>query len=310
MKLLLADDSHSNRALIKAYAEEAGHEVVTANDGNEAVSLFKRDKPDLVILDVNMPVKDGIEAAREIRQLTDRDNDWIPIVFLSALANSDDIVKGIDAGGDDYLAKPIDAIVLNAKLRAMQRIAEMRQKLQQANRDLELISVRDGLTGLANRRHFDVQIKYELKRAMRSQLPLSVILCDIDHFKLYNDTYGHQKGDDCLKIMAIIMQNLIHRTGDLIARYGGEEFVIILPETRLKNAHHVAELLCLGVESRKIEHEPAPARPFVTVSAGVSTIIPKVGDDIGDVCHDLIKRADSALYKAKDQGRNRVVIAD
>jgi diguanylate cyclase (GGDEF)-like protein len=226
------------------------------------------------------------------------------------MTDSDDIAKGIDAGGDDYLTKPIDAIVLNAKLRAMQRIAEMRLQLQKANRDLELISVRDGLTGLANRRHFDVQIKYELKRAMRSQLPLSVILCDIDQFKLYNDTYGHQMGDDCLKLVATIMKNLIHRTGDLIARYGGEEFVIILPETRLKNAHHVAELLCLGVESRKIDHESATERPFVTVSVGVSTLVPRIGDDIDEICRTLIERADKALYQAKEQGRNRVVMAE
>jgi diguanylate cyclase (GGDEF)-like protein len=309
MKVLLAEDSRSNQLLIKAYVEDAGHEVITADDGLAVINLFAELKPDLVIMDVNMPKKDGIEAAREIRKLSELDNDWVPIVFLSAMDNSDDIVRGIDAGGDDYLTKPVDGKVLNAKLRAMQRIAAMRQQLQRANRKLELISMQDGLTGLANRRYFDMQFSTEMKRAIRSQLPLSVVMCDIDHFKHYNDKYGHQMGDECLKDVANAMQKIIRRPSDVLARYGGEEFVIILPETRLKNAFSIAQTLCLAVEATKIEHNYAGSQ-YLTLSVGAASITPVRQSNIEEQCYTLLQLADQALYEGKSLGRNRAFCAE
>ncbi|MDH5358825.1 MAG: diguanylate cyclase, partial [Gammaproteobacteria bacterium] len=199
MKVLLAEDIRSNQMLIQAYVEEAGHHVVVVGDGQQAIDAFIKERPDLVILDVIMPIKNGLEVAEEIHKIIDIDHDWVPIIFLSGMIDSADIARGIDAGGDDYLIKPIDATVLNAKLRAMQRIAEMRQQLHQANRKLKMMSVKDGLTGLSNRRHFDETLERELKRAIRTSTAVSLVLCDIDHFKSFNDNYGHQSGDDCLK---------------------------------------------------------------------------------------------------------------
>lgn len=308
MKVLLAEDSRSSQILIRAYVEEAGHEVISADDGQQAVDKFVIEQPDLVIMDVIMPVKDGIAAAKEIRSLCDKEGDWIPIVFLSAMTNSDDIAKGIDAGGDDYLTKPIDATVLNAKLRAMQRIAEMRYQLQQANRKLKMMALRDGLTGIMNRRYFDDVIAKEFKRTARTKTSLSLLMCDIDQFKPYNDNYGHQGGDDCLKLVTKIMQSVIKRPGDVLARYGGEEFAVVLPETDIAGAKVVAELLRTEIESAAIPHAYSSGINIVTLSIGVSSVQPVLDDVSEKSIRAFIEMADKGLYQAKDQGRNRVAV--
>ncbi len=307
MKILLADDSRTNQMLIRAYSEEAGHQVEVVDDGQQAVDAFEKERPDLVIMDVNMPVKNGIDATKDIRKLTSLDNDWVPIIFLSGMSESDDIVLGLDAGGDDYLSKPIDARVLAAKLRAMGRISDMRHELSKLNRELKLISVKDGLTGLANRRHFDEVMEKELKRSVRTKTELSLILCDIDQFKLYNDNYGHQGGDDCLKSVAGALINVSNRSGDLAARYGGEEFAFILPETDLQGAKIIAESIRKAVESLAIPHEKSSVGTYVTLSCGVNSILPQQEQDIAVITRELIEVADQNLYKAKEAGRNQVV---
>ena len=308
MKVLLAEDSKTNQILIRAYIEEAGHEIVIVKNGQEAVEQFSHERPDLMLMDIIMPVKDGIEAAQEIRLLCEQDNDWVPIIFLSAMTESKDIVRAIDAGGDDYLTKPVEAVVLNAKLRAMQRIADMRQQLQQANRELLRMTVRDGLTGIANRRHFDEVISREVKRAIRTHSSVSLVMCDIDSFKPYNDNYGHQSGDDCLKYVARTMARVSKRPGDLVARYGGEEFGLILPETDITGAQAIAENVRSAVDELNLSHAYSLVTDHVTISAGVATISPNKGDDVAVIVKQLIKTADKGLYQAKDQGRNQVAV--
>lgn len=307
MKILLAEDSKTNQILIRAYIEEAGHDIVIVNDGQQAVEQFNDARPDLVLMDIIMPIKDGIEAAKEIREQCELDNDWVPIVFLSGMTESKDIARAIDAGGDDYLTKPVEAIVLNAKLRAMQRIAEMRQQLQKANFELRMMAVKDGLTGIANRRYFDEVMAKEIKRALRTESSLSLVMCDIDFFKPYNDNYGHQSGDDCLKYVARTMEKASKRPGDLVARYGGEEFGIILPETELEGAKAVAETIRIAIDKLALSHGYSKAADHITISAGVSSIQPIKGDDVKNITRQLIKAADKALYLAKEQGRNQVM---
>ena len=310
MKVLLAEDSKTNQILIRAYIEEAGHEIVIVKNGQEAVDQFSQERPDLVLMDIIMPIKDGMEAAKEIRIICEQESDWVPIIFLSAMTESKDIVRAIDAGGDDYLTKPVEAVVLNAKLRAMQRIADMRLQLQQANRELRMISVKDGLTGIANRRHFDEVVAKEVKRAIRTGTSVSLVMCDIDYFKPYNDNYGHQAGDDCLKYVARTMAKVSKRPGDLVARYGGEEFALVLPETDLTGAEAIAENVRSAIDKLNLSHNYSLATDHVTISCGVATINPNNSDDVAVVVKQLIKVADKGLYLAKERGRNQVSIIE
>lgn len=307
MKVLVAEDSRSNQILIRSYIEEAGHTVVVAGDGQQVVEQFSIVQPDLILMDVTMPIKDGITAAKEIRKLCEQENDWIPIIFLSAMSESDDIARGIKAGGDDYLSHPIDAVILNAKLDAMQRIASMRHELQKANQELKLMAMKDGLTALANRRYFDEVMLKEFKRSMRKNEPISLIMADIDKFKEFNDNYGHQAGDDCLKGVAKMLGSMVRRPGDLVARYGGEEFAIILPETNLASAEHVAQSLKNEFNTNPIPHAYSSVAEHVTLSFGVASFHFGVVEDVDTEIHTLIEIADERLYQVKKQGGNAVI---
>ena len=181
-------------------------------------------------------------------------------------------------------------------------VKERTEELEEANEQLQELTRVDGLTGIANRRRLDEDLDREWKRMMREKRPLSVILCDIDHFKFYNDTYGHQQGDECLAKVAVAIKRSVNRPGDLAARYGGEEFCIVLPETIATGAKQIAELVRQNVLGLQIEHKSSKVMPFVTLSLGVATVVPDVDSEPGD----LLEAADKGLYQAKENGRNRV----
>ncbi|KAF5049454.1 Diguanylate cyclase, GGDEF domain [anaerobic digester metagenome] len=196
------------------------------------------------------------------------------------------------------LAKSLDSLV--------QTISDRTVELQRANEQLTQLSLNDALTGIANRRMFDAYLKQEWRRAMREQAPLSIMLADVDHFKKYNDTFGHQQGDMCLIGVAAVMQLHMQRPADLLARYGGEEFAVILPGTDAEGARHMAEVLGQAVRDLSIDHCRSDAAPCVTLSIGVVTTIPSPEE--GDRGMDmLLEHADQALYQAKKAGRNRVL---
>lgn len=313
MKALVIEDTVTSATLICHLLERMGLRAVHARDGESGIEAFKLERPDLVLLDIIMPGMDGFDVARRIRQL-ERDGEWTPIIFLSARASEADLERGIDVGGDDYLVKPVSEVVLKAKVRAMQRIAQMRyslllltRKLNEANRELSRLSSVDGLTGIPNRRVFDDTLVREWRRAERRNAPLSLLLLDIDHFKEYNDCYGHQAGDDCLRAVAGSLDRALRRSSDLAARYGGEEFVIVLPETDAEGARNVAENVLEIVRGLGIEHARSPTASRVTISIGVATAIPARDDDSG--WKKLLGSADAALYQAKDNGRNRIEVA-
>jgi len=305
MKILLVDDTKTDQLIMRAYLEELGHEVILGNNGVEAVESYSTNKPDLILMDVIMPEMDGLQAAAEIRKDT---TDWIPIIFLSARVNPEDITIGIEAGGDDYLTKPVNQKVLVAKLKAMQRIAQMRQKLLKvssaleiANKELKMLVNVDGLTGLSNRRNLDRVLKQDMARSMRYKQPLTVMLADVDHFKAFNDHYGHLAGDDCLKKIASALSGVCKRGTDLVARYGGEEFAIILPDTKVENAMMVAEKLRVAVENQNIPHEYSSTSSYCSVSIGVYTKIVEKSD----TAESLLHKADEGLYQSKETGRNK-----
>jgi diguanylate cyclase (GGDEF)-like protein len=308
MKVLIVDDSPTIRVGLRSLVEKMGHSVVDAEDGSKALAIYREDRPDLVLIDVVMPVMDGYDSARQMRQI--RPDEWVPIIFLSSKEADQDLDRAIEAGGDDYLVKPVSYVVLNAKIRALQRIESTRVKLLEtsrelaaANRELENLSRQDGLTGIANRRHFDSYLSTETRRASRERAPLSLILADVDYFKAYNDCYGHQAGDDCLRRVASVLKSVARRPADLAARYGGEEFAIVLPGTAMDGAVDVAKTLAREIETLSIVHARAGTYDRISLSQGIASVIP-----VPDASPEsIIELADQALYQAKQQGRNRYV---
>lgn len=312
MKALIIEDSRTSAALVAQQLERMGIEALVAHNGKDGLELFRQHKPQLVLLDVIMPEMDGFEVAQNIRQI-EKNAEWTPIIFLSARDKDADLERGIIAGGDDYLRKPVSEVVLAAKVRAMQRILQMRNslvdlthRLDDMNRELVRLSTVDSLTGVANRRRFDEVLYKEWRRAMRRQYPITLMMCDIDFFKQYNDAQGHQAGDECIRAVARAIEETLKRPGDLVARYGGEEFAAILPDTDFEGAQMVAESVRNAVAELGIPHGRSAVSSRVTLSIGAACTIPKRGAPaVGD---ELIEAADKALYAAKSAGRNRVVV--
>jgi diguanylate cyclase (GGDEF)-like protein len=309
-KILIVDDSATVRAGLAAAAREMKLEPVLAEDGEKALTLFLAERPSVVLLDVNMPGIDGYETARRIRAASPED--WIPILFLSASVGDQDLERAIECGGDDYLVKPVSAVVLSAKIRAMQRLDKMRgrlvevsRELASANQRLETLVHQDGLTGIANRRAFDYLLERQFAHAVRSHEPLSIALCDVDQFKAYNDRYGHPAGDECLRKIGAAIGRSCRRATDFAARYGGEEFALLLPDTPSSGALQVVEAARSEVAALAIAHDASSVAKVVTLSAGVASF--QTGRD--KVAAELISRADEALYRAKHLGRNRCVCA-
>lgn len=300
--VLIAEDTQTDRLILKLYLEKMGHSVLEAEDGSSVISAYKDNWKDidLIILDLNMPKISGVEAVKRIRAFQDESKlDWIPIIFLSGSTIDEDIEAGILSGADDYLSKPIKPKVLSAKVHAMARIADMRAQLLQANRKLEALATTDFLTGLSNRRCFERSLDDEIAKAKRYDIPLSIAILDIDHFKRVNDSYGHDAGDLVLSSVAARLQAGA-RKGDVLARIGGEEFAICLPSTTLEQAIVACERYRIVLSSEPLSY--GCDEFTITLSAGIASM------DVDHASkHDLMKAADELLYRAKQEGRDRIV---
>lgn len=291
-RILIVDDTKLNNQIMKDILGN-DYDILVSTSGEEALVLVASESIDLILLDVEMPGMDGYEVCRKLKQNPYTQN--IPVIFVSAANDVQHETEGLEIGAIDYIIKPSNPAIIRARVKNHLELKRYRDILEQ-------ISLIDGLTGIANRRHFDQTLEKEWRRALRQGDILSLALIDIDFFKKYNDHYGHLAGDACLQKVASILKESLKRATDLGARYGGEEFVILLPSTAKDGALIVTERIRNNVEELRIAHEMSEVAKHVTVSIGVANMRPETDT----VPSDLIRQADSALYQAKNAGRNRV----
>ncbi len=313
--VLLVDDQQLIAEAVRRLL--AGHDDIEfyyCNDPAMAIKEVLRIRPTVILQDLVMPDIDGLTLLKYYRAHPDIRN--IPVIVLSVKEEPKVKSEAFYLGANDYLVKLPDEVELVARLRyhskayvyqlqrdeAFKALQESQQRLAEMNKRLMRLSILDGLTGIPNRRRFDESLGIEWKRAMRNKTPISLILMDIDYFKLYNDHYGHQEGDECLKKVAKTLESLIQRPTDLVSRYGGEEFVALLPETGPDGAKILAERMRQTVEELCIPHQQSKVSECVTLSLGVASVVPERGES----AEKLVEMADKALYKAKQSGRNRV----
>jgi diguanylate cyclase (GGDEF)-like protein len=309
LKVLVVEDSRVTLKVLCNFLERMDiPQPLTAETGADAIAIYRRERPDIILLDAQLPDIDGFEIASQIRASEQKD-DWTAIIFLTSMTKDEDLARGIEVGGDDYLLKPVSEVVLQAKVRAMRRLIDMQRslvdvthQLNAANKELQRLSTIDGLTGISNRRMFDALSIREWRRCERMKKPISLVMLDVDNFKLFNDQYGHQAGDDCLRAVAAQVSRAAPRAADLAARYGGEEFVLVLGETDADGARWVAENVRQHVSELGIPHSTPSRR--VTISCGVASVVPGLGLSL-DV---LLRTADQALYQAKAAGRDQVIV--
>jgi len=305
--ILIIDDNPINiRSIFQTLARH-GFEAIIARNGLMGIRLAKFSIPDLILLDIMMPGINGFETCHQLK--ADNKTKHIPVIFMTGLTNVLYKVKGFEVGGVDYLIKPVEEAELLARLQTHLKVHQLQKELETRNQELQMLNKKlerlvqiDGLTQIANRRHFDTYLMKEWRRLKRNQAHLSLILIDIDCFKQYNDYYGHLAGDDCLKTIAKLLQQTIRRPADLAARYGGEEFALILPDTPQQGAIHVAQQVQHQLAQLQKPHAHSMVSNYVTCSMGVATIIPS---DQASVV-ELVHQADQALYQAKSEGRDRI----
>jgi len=315
IKVLLIDDQAMiGEAVRRSLSSEEDIEFHYCQDPAKAIKLAAEINATVILQDLVMPEIDGLMMVRYFR--VNKASANIPIIVLST--KEDAAIKGeaFSLGANDYLVKLPDKIELIARIRyhslayinllekdeAFKALEKSQAQLAEANRTLQKLSSLDSLTGIANRRVYDETLKKEWSRSMRSKIPLGLIMIDIDNFKLYNDHYGHQGGDDCLQKVAQALDLSSQRDTDFLARYGGEEFSAVLPNTDLNGALIVAEEMRQAIKALGIEHAKSEVCDIITISLGVSAVIPQMGTEP----QILIAAADQALYKAKEEGRDRV----
>jgi two-component system chemotaxis family response regulator WspR len=320
--LLVEDDKGHARLVSLAFRHQPDpYQLDIAYNLKEAEDYLSSKTPDIVIADLLLPDGRGTDLLKNKSVKGDKTDELpFPLVVMTSHGDEQIAVDTMKAGAMDYVVKTGDA--LKAMPRVVQRILrewghivkekkaeeqlkQLNKQLKEANRKLERLANYDALTGVANRHNFMESFENEWKRGTRNKLPLSLIMIDVDFFKAYNDNYGHQAGDECLKRIASLLQETLTRTGDILARYGGEEFVVILPETNSDGAKAVAEKLRKKIESARIPHAVSAIHDYITISLGTATAIPKRKES-----DTLIAAADNALYQAKKKGRNRFEVAD
>ena len=290
----MIDDQIDNIEVLDSILAD-DYRVLFATNATDALRLSQEQRPDLILLDVVMPDMDGYELCTRLRQNpATRD---IPVIFVTARDQDDDEAIGLRRGAVDYLTKPLNPVIVRLRVKSHLELKRYRDYLAEQSKT-------DGLTGIANRRRFDEYLESQWQYAIRTGTPLSLIMIDVDHFKAYNDLYGHVAGDDCLKTIAQALADALPRRTDLVARYGGEEFACLLPAADHSGALLAAKRLHEQVAARQLQHAHSSTGPFVTISVGVASLYPGRHENDAGI---LVELADRRLYHAKQTGRNRVV---
>ena len=298
--ILLAEDDPVTRMLMTRFLKNAGYEVDAVANGGEALDKMTKRYYPMLITDWEMPQMDGIALCKAVRNM--QLDGYVYALLLTARDAKEHIIAGLEAGADDFLVKPVHEPELIARLNAGRRILALEHSLRVANQRNRILSITDALTGAYNRRYLMEQLPREFERCRRYAYPLSVLMCDLDHFKQVNDQRGHAAGDDVLQQFACRAQKFIRGNSDCIARYGGEEFLIVLPETSHDEGVIVAEKIRSLVSSTPFSTRAGDA--VVTVSFGIASTGPS-GPDLTLKVDTLIRAADESLYKSKLAGRNR-----
>lgn len=318
IRVLLVDDQPIIAEGIKRMlASESDIALTYIEDPSLAIESAVDINATVILQDLVMPDADGMTLLRFYK--ANHDTRDIPVIVLSSKEDSVTKSEAFSYGASDYLVKLPDEIELIARIRAHAKnyvlqkerdsafyaLSQLKKQLEESNKKLHKQSMQDGLTGISNRRHFDEQLEADIEDAKSNQTPVTLILMDIDYFKFFNDNYGHQLGDECLKEVAALLAKSCFKPQDMAARYGGEEFVVILPGTIEKDAIQVANRFSSLLKEANIEHKHSKVADYVTVSMGIATCDKGSNYD----AKELIEEADKALYKAKENGRNRSELA-
>jgi len=292
LKILIIEDSKLNQEVLRRILHN-DYTLDFVGDGAEALEKIKAESTDLILLDLILPGMNGFEVLSELRKCESTRS--IPVIIITGRTDPEEEVKGLQLGATDYITKPFHEVVVKARV-------ETQIRLLKQMRIIENFGFIDTLTNIPNRRQFDQLMVREWNRAKREKTPFSIMMIDVDHFKMYNDTHGHQQGDVALQTVASTITASLKRSTDIAARWGGEEFAVLLQNTLLDGAMQVAEDIRKNIEMTEIPGTDKEADYNVTISIGVATMSPDNNTSIPD----LILKADMALYKAKDTGRNRV----
>ncbi|EPG66471.1 diguanylate cyclase [Leptospira wolffii] len=325
-RILILDDAPENCLLVERILKKAGYSDVVSTQSPETalewlgLSGNPENQKDISLLLLDILLPGGMNGLDILKTLGSKEEFAdLPVIIITAIHDTQTLESAFDLGAVDYVTKPFDANELRARVRSALRLRhemlqrkqrekdleEITDKLSEAYQTLLRVSRTDGLSGIWNRRFFDEILEVEWKRSCRGSKPISLLLLDIDYFKKYNDTYGHQAGDECIRKVAGVLKNTARRAGDFPARYGGEEFAIILPETDSGKALVVAETIRARVQDLKISHEASDVSPFVSVSIGIASTVP---DKKSNHLDKLLEESDKALYRSKESGRNKVTV--